>query len=428
MAGRLCADGVGYVLAPRRWRVRVTRLLHNLGLLTVLAIGHLPDWESSNYLLPFDRISIHYALSTLIPSLAWKRYLVRQWFRLPGAGKLLGYIWPSAGLVVRHPGARPLFEWLFRAGSEHCRPGNALIRTSWRGQNGATLLYRFSDCESLPSAVAKINVNANSLNDQTREASVLAQLSASARSAGAQIPEILLLEQNGHRSSLIQTVVPGRKADELLRSQPDQLTFILTQLVGWLERWHRSTVVLRPLNIEQQRHALLVPVDLLAPLLERGEEYRTWLKTRFSAASGVPMPFVATHNDLTMANLLLDEDGHLGVVDWETGQVEGWPLVDFFYAITDAVMSASKSTDRVEAFKACFTPGGVYTSLVIQFQNHLMSAIKISSGLAELCLHVCWLHHAVNEHLLSQPGASRPFLRIVQWLAYNYPVFEGERV
>jgi hypothetical protein len=132
------------------------------------------------------------------------------------------------------------------------------------------------------------------------------------------------------------------------------------------------------------------------------------------------MPFVATHNDLTMANILLARHDQLGIVDWETGQVESWPLVDFHYAITDAVRIARSRLDWTEAFKTCYQPQGSYATNVAVWQEQLQTAVGISSDLAELCFHACWLHHALNEHRVSPPGAARPFLQIVQWLVLHY--------
>jgi hypothetical protein len=121
-----------------------------------------------------------------------------------------------------------------------------------------------------------------------------------------------------------------------------------------------------------------------------------------------------------MANILVEEPDVFGAVDWETGLSQNWPLVDFYYAVTDAVRIAQGYTDWLEAFKACYEAKGAYTRDVHRWEEVLRSAIDLSPALTELCFHACWLHHASNEHQVSQPGTPRPFLAIVQWLALNY--------
>lgn len=427
MSGQLAADGVGYVLAPRRWRLKITRLLQEVGLLLEASFGHLPSWSTSHYLVPFAPAPIGYAFSTLIPTPTWKRHLTKQWFRLPGAGWLLAYLWPSAGLTVRRPGARPLFEWLYRSAGEDSRPGNALARMSWRGPEGGIVLYSFPPGAARPTALAKVTMAAGASEGGAREADILARLGPGAERAGARVPQILGQKQEERGAALFQTVVDGRPAAELLRSQPDQLSPLVTKVVDWLERWHGATVVLRQVNFEQLDRTFFKPAALLAPFRESGEAYQVWLTQRCKEVFTVPVPCVATHNDLTMANVLFDDLGRLGIVDWETGQPEGWPLVDFVYALTDAVMIAGDMASRLEAFKTCFEPGGFYTSLAANWQARLVAACGISAELAEICLHACWLHHAVNEYHVSQAAEPRPFLQIVQWLSLHPSFSERKR-
>ena len=113
-------------------------------------------------------------------------------------------------------------------------------------------------------------------------------------------------------------------------------------------------------------------------------------------------------------------------MDWETGQAEGWPLIDFHYALTDDVRIAA-SFDWLQTIKACYQPQGGYASKVASWKEQLKLAIGLSPGLAELCFHACWLHHASNEHRVGRPGDPQPFLQIVQWLALNYAKLDEDR-
>jgi hypothetical protein len=420
LASRLADDGVGYVLAPRRWRYRLARQLHGAGLRVGSPCAHIPDWESSLYLVPLAAGPVRHVFNDWIPTPAWKRILGTIGLLIPGAGQLLGYLWPSAGLVVRRPGARPLFEWLGILAGNKRRTGSNAIRRSWRDHAAATTLYHFSGGLGRPASMVKVVPERRSARNLKWEAAALERLGPAARGAGARVPRLIRFHHDGLRSALVQTVVSGRSASDLLASQPDQLWPVVTQVVGWLERWQRATAAVRRVEGECLSQAILEPAARLAPLIERGEEYRSWLAARCKTLSGKTLPRVATHNDLTMANVLIDGHGRPGVIDWETAQAEGWPLGDFFYALTDAVRIASGGAERLEAFQACFTTGGAYRSRAASLQARLVSGVEIDAGLADLCFHACWLHHAQNEQRADPPEAARPFLRIVQWLAINH--------
>src|SRR5262249_41466169 len=148
-----------------------------------------------------------------------------------------------------------------------------------------------------------------------------------------QIPQCLSLEQVNQRPVLLQTMIRGQSVAFLLTPHPSRLLEVIDRVITWLEFWNRSTVVIRPLDREFLEKELLNSVDLLAPHLEMGDAYRDWLIRSSLKLTGAPATLMATHNDLTMSNILQDEQGNLGVIDWESASEEGLPFVDFFYAL-----------------------------------------------------------------------------------------------
>jgi len=414
---KLAPDGVAYVLAPPRWRFRVKRLLWRHGLTIGPLVLHLPNRVASRYLVPLRRSPARYAFSKLLPIPSWERRLAMIGLRLPGSETLLGNLLPSAGFVARRPGARPLVDWLFRLDRRGTRSGSAIISTSWRGRDGAVILHRFLGCDVQPSAVAKMNLTTAMADKRIGEAATLASLAPSARRAGARVPQQLLLGQINDQPVLLQTVVNGRPIAPLFASRSNRFLDIMERLVVWLERWNLATLVIRPLDRGLLDREILAPAALLAPLLKQGGKYHHWLTGRCAAVVGLPATLVATHNDLTMWNVLLDGREQLGIIDWEAAREEGFPLVDFFYAVTDAAAAAQGYSDRPQAFAGCFSPDGAYAPAVTRFLRRLRCAVEISDEVAELCFHACWLHHAANEHRLAGACAPRPFLKIVQWLA-----------
>jgi thiamine kinase-like enzyme len=416
----LADDGVCYVLVPIPWRWKMIRLLSRLTLVIDASFWHFPDWASSQYLVPLHRGPVSFAVENIIYVPRWKQMIARQLFGSSAVRGRLGSFWKSAAISVRRPNARPLFQWL--SNSNHGKEiiESAIIRQSWRGLRGASILYCFPEREALPSAIAKLASVENYSVCLEREVEALEALGPSARSAGMQVPQILLKLRNNAYSSLILSPLRGRPVSDLLASNSNLLSPLLTKIVEWLKGWHISTINLRPLNVEWLAQNFCAPLERLLPFLQNAQEYQSWLIDRIQTAVGTPLPLVSAHNDLTMANILVEEPDVFGVVDWETGLSQNWPLVDFYYAVTDAVRIAQGYTDWLEAFKACYEAKGAYTRDVHRWEEALRSAIDLSPALTELCFHACWLHHASNEHEVSQPGDPRPFLAIVQWLALNY--------
>jgi Phosphotransferase enzyme family len=415
--GKLAPDGVVYVISPSLWRSTIERLLRNRGFQIETYIGHFPNWESSRYLLPLTEIPARYAFGNLFPTRSWKRQLSRTVLRMPGGGKFLANVLPCVSLVGRRPGERPLFHWLRQFDGDLEPLRSVIVSTSWRGRRGSVVLHPFAGSKSTPSVVMKMGWEADGDFNPANALATLERLRPQATSAGALVPETLSVNQMGRRRVVVQSAAGGQSVAAILFSNPTCLFQIVKQLAAWLERWNLSTRFMRCLDRDLVDQELLAPAATLAPLIERGGEYRSWLAAR-SAMIGAPVPLVAAHGDLTMWNILLDNRGSLSIVDWEAARESSFPLVDFFYAMTDTVVVA-RGYDRTKALKECFTPGGLCGREVRNLLLQVTRALEIPQSFTDLCLHACFLRHAVNEQRMSEASEGQPFLKAVQWLALN---------
>lgn len=416
---QLHANGIAYVLVPPRLRAHVRKLLADQDLCSNQALMHLPGQETSRYIVPLDPIPIRSFFSKVLPVSRWGRLAIAIGFRVFQWDQLLAHVWPAVGLVVRRPGARPLCEWLFRLDGQDDRSGSVIIRRGWRDRNSAVILYRLMEGEHSPSAIGKVGMSQQLFRRLICEAECLDRLGPGARTAGARIPERLSLGPIQSCPVLLQTRIDGESVSSLLATQPHRLPGITDALVAWLERWNSATMVTRTVDMPFLDEELLTRAALLAPFLERGEQYRNELMQRCSTFVGVPSPLVSTHNDLTMWNVMLSEPRSLGVIDWESARESALPFVDFFYAMTDAVTMARTHGNRLEAFKECFAVEGVYQSLLNQYLTRLRRVIQVPDEMVGLCFHACWLHHAANEQCATGSSEPRPFLQLVQWLSQN---------
>ena len=412
-AAGLHPDGVAYVLVPRGTRLRARRLLRSRGLVLEPPMLHLPSVADTRRLVPLERRAARDAFERVVRLSGWKRRLVRLLLAL-GGRRALAALLRDVALVARPKGARPLLAWLRSHGPPGTGSLRAALTTSWTPGATSVVVHPLADDDVTP-VVAKLSLDPAA--PVSREREVLSSLGAAAARAGATVPELLASFDLGGVPVLVESRVDGLPvAPELIR-RPARLEPALTRVADWLDLWHRGTAREAPLSRELLERELLAPAASVAPELDDGDGYLRALEAVCQGLEGEPAPLADSHNDLTMWNVLLGRDGQLGVVDWESAEAATLPLKDLFYMAADAVAATDRYRDRLEAVRACFVPGGRHTALVAGRRDRIARALGVSDELAELSFHACWVGHAANEKRAAEPGADRPFLAIVRWLA-----------
>lgn len=414
VARRLAPDGVAYVVLPPRSRRRFLRLVHRHGLVLAGANMHVRSGSSSYYAIPCDaRVAAH-ALQTM-PVRAATRHLASLVAIAAVPDIVLQSTWTDVGMVVRRPNARPLFDWT-RAITPAAGVRTAIIRTKRRGDLTTAVLTLFERRSGLPLSTLKVPVSRASEAARRREAAMIESLEPAAARAGASLPSAEVVSLRHGRWLLCSHVLPGMSAAAMLASSPHRLPRVVANLGAWLARW--SALTQRPACADAARleREILQPARMLASRIPGGEEYLSWLQCACERFTGVPMPFVATHNDLTMSNILLSDcDSQLGVLDWESASVDGLPLVDFFYAAADARAAAAGYRDRTAAFIETFDERAPYACFVRDLAARLCEAVRLPQQTAILLRHASALQHAVDEHRERRPGP-QPFLEMVRWM------------
>ncbi len=416
-AGQLAADiapeGVVYVLAPRRWRMAITRMLRARGLMLKLRVGHLPIDTPDRCLVPLLAAPAAHALAMLIPTNPLRRTLARWLLCLPGGDGIFATLLPWAGLIFQRTGSRPCFSWLAPCDETP----TAVIRASHRAAHATAVLHVFLPKAARPSAVTKLSLTDASHNRIIAEASLMQYLTTSVARSRTTMAQVMLHATGDGRPVLWQTVLHGPPLAALLPRDPVRLRPSLQRIATWLERWSRDTAQTRSLDRAWLEHTLLGPLAEL-PALPNRELYRARLTAYCEQLAGNTVALVATHADLTMWNVLFNQ-GDLQIVDWEAAQLAALPLTDFMYAAVDAVDAASGYADRLAAFQACFCNNGAYVRLIAACLGRLCRAVGIDQGFAQLCFHACWLHHAAQERRERATSAAGGFEQIVAWLAQH---------
>ena len=415
-ADSLGDEGVVYALVTPPWRSYVVSLLRNHGLAVTQAMMHLPSQQSTHYMVPLQADALAYTFSHLIPTRRWRRRLVTLALRVPGAVGLVSNLIPAVGLLAQRRGAAPAFNWI----SERVGTTNAatIVTSSWRGYMGSVVLHHLDERQRWPTAVAKTTLHNKQPMLHIQEMANLQRIAHTAQVEQARIPKPVWLGMLGQRPVLVQSAVEGASLAHSLNARPERLNVMLMRIADWLEAWNRATVIPTRLTHQQLYEHVLQPAAALAAYLPEGRAYCRWLEQRTHALLDTTMPMVATHNDLTASNIMVNEQGRLRIVDWETARLRGLPLVDFWYAAVDAVVATGLAGNRVQAFKHCFHSQDPGAELIERLQKRLVDALQVPPACVELAFHACWLHHAANE--LQQPARSyQPFVDIVKHISIN---------
>jgi aminoglycoside phosphotransferase (APT) family kinase protein len=144
-----------------------------------------------------------------------------------------------------------------------------------------------------------------------------------------------------------------------------------------------------------------------------------WLREFATTLLGSSLPRVATHNDLTMHNVLLAGDALPGIIDWEAAREDGIPLSDFFYLAVDAFAADGGAGDRGGTFAACFSGVSTQSVAVMRIAKSIAQAVQLPAAMIPICFHACWVQHAANE-LEKRPHAPvKPFLALVERLSLH---------
>jgi hypothetical protein len=327
---------------------------------------------------------------------------------------MAGSRFENVALLARHEGGRPLFDWLSVPGVPAGSKRSVVVSAAWRGAGASVVLHPFGAGAS-PPVVAKLALGSHSA--PAEEEWRLAQLGPAAARAGAVVPRPLRRIELDGEPVLVETRVEGRILAPLLGRRPSRLRRALTRLCEWLDAWQRLSATTTPVVRQQLEREVLAPARILAPHLEQGDAYVAALEVRCVAAADSPASLVASHNDLTMWNVLVDGRGHLGIVDWEGAEKATLPLKDFFYATVDAVAATERYADRLRAARACFEPGGAHYGRMDNLCRSLANSIGASPDIVELAFHACWLGHATNELRKVSNSDATPFRAIAQWLS-----------
>jgi hypothetical protein len=405
----LGADGVMWVLADRRARRAISSALTRAGFV-VDAVLTIPAWPRTAHFIPVatgplrdggPRIAgLHPILARALAASARRR----------GLRALLLRLAPGCGLLASRAGALPPLAWLGELDGR--APCLATVSRSLRPDAPTATVLRYPMGDARPDLVVKVALSDGGRARVDRERAALTSLRPAAAAAGVEVPAVRIA---GSSALLETSVIAGRPAATFLRHRARRyLEPLSSALTEWLTEWHRATATPLPATLALLDQLALDAARRVASTATGLDHYVRQLETLAHRLVGGPIVTVATHNDLTMVNVLDRGDGRLGVIDWEEAEPRGLPLTDLWYALADAVARAHRIShaESVEALALGRVPA---PRALIEAPAALASRCALSGNQARLAFHACWLRHAANE--LDRGDGDGPFLAVVRAVA-----------
>jgi hypothetical protein len=308
------------------------------------------------------------------------------------AAARLGLLAPLSA-VARRPGGEP-------AGDEAAW----LLLTGGRRSTNKVVAWRFEPPG--PPTVVKLTRSAAEEEPLRREQRAL-ELLAERRPDLPGVPRALAGLRRCGRIGLAETALPGRPLQGLLRRET--LPELAASVTDWLVELARGTelqlrgqwwerLVGAPLEFLEERFVGAIStgeVDRARAILERLPD----------------LPLVCEQRDCAPWNFLVDDDGAIGVLDWESSEPHGLPALDLLYFQTYAafLVEGALASGRVrEAYADLLDPATETGRVAHACESSYCERLGLDpSSLGPFRL-LCWTIHARSNYAQLSADAAAP--------------------
>lgn len=405
-AQRLADAGLIWVIVPPRWRHQTDARLRNHGLILRDTVVLTPPWPDTEHLVPLRAPVLRDALARHLHrrrSAAWAGGAI---VATQSGRRLARRLAPGCALVAGRVGSTPP-HWL-QSISPGAPPGAMPLVSRGRRSDAQVAILLAAPDAGRPGFAVKAGLNVGGRVRVRTEAQALAAHGPLARRAGAEIP-VALNVPGIPDWALVTNALDGRPAASVLAAAPHRWPGIARSISDWLLNWNQSTLTTTLASAEMLVSALTGPARSLMRLGRTTAAYLAAMEELAHAIRDRPMPYVATHNDLTMTNVIVREDG-IGIVDWETAAPVGVPLADLFYTLTDAVARATRCRPA-QALSQHGHDSGRSPNTMNALTGEHARALGLTDLHRRFAFHSCWLHHAGEE--LKRGVTNGPFSEVV---------------
>lgn len=239
-------------------------------------------------------------------------------------------------------------------------PGDVLnlttaIATPRFKASGHLIFFVMRPHEVQPFLIAKVPRFPGDHRRLEREAENLRELQNRWPDGVGSFPKLQAYEHFRGHALLIETAVPGQTMrPSFVRRHRDKC---LELGINWLSRQHNATRRSRFTHETVASGHFLSQLETLTRSSEEDLEAINVTRDFFDSVDWKNMPTVIEHRDFSSPNLLISDEGDLGVVDWELADTSGLPGIDLFFFLTYisfATAGASKREECLFAFTDAF--------------------------------------------------------------------------
>jgi aminoglycoside phosphotransferase (APT) family kinase protein len=223
-----------------------------------------------------------------------------------------------------------------------------------------------------------------------REAANLLAVQASRPGGFDSIPCVVAFEQHHDRPILVETALVGQPMNRTaVRHDSASACEAVTRWLTGVQQPTSSPTSVDPHWFERLVKAPLRHFANTFPL-SAGEAQlleQTWELIQPLRDASVPLVF--EHGDLSHPNILLLEDGEVGVIDWELAEPHGLPACDLFFFLSYAAFArhnAYSNDDCLSAFHTAFFGPQAWTRPYIEdYATQLGLPLHLLTPLFVLC-------------------------------------------
>jgi aminoglycoside phosphotransferase (APT) family kinase protein len=256
----------------------------------------------------------------------------------------------------------------------------------------------FARSDHRPALAIKMPRVPESVPGLFREAKTLHFLQSLGLGGVRGVPGVLFCEEQAGVLAVGETVLTGRLISRLLR--PHNYREFALQATGWLASFAKQTQN-TPSAVWQRQLIESVIADFkesFGPVLDTG----MLRETEHVLATLRELPLVCEQRDFGPWNVLVKEDGELGVLDWESSELRGLPALDLLYFLSylafhlDGAMESRRFRESYRAsLNSATLTGGVRSECLALYSKQV--GLDPAADLHPLRLLV-WLIHSRSDY------------------------------
>jgi len=260
-----------------------------------------------------------------------------------------------------------------------------------------------ADGRPIPALIAKVSRLPEASASLQREAASLRAVQAARPGGFDSIPRVIAFEACAGYPLLLETALVGQPMDRVMVRR--NLTRCCEAALAWL-----SELAQPNLNVTGTRNGWferLVERPLrhfvrAFPLSSEEREVinRTW--DLLTPLRGSDLPQVFEHGDMCHPNLLLLQEGKLGVIDWELAEPHGLPTYDLFFFLTYAAFAQQDVTTLPQYISAFHTAFFGRSAWARPYVRAYARRLRLASHLLTPLLVLCWVRYLAS--LLTRLG------------------------